>query len=64
MRATYLILRLRVEEENKLYEKRDKSTSVAFKENFIAQVVKFHNKDLKTKLAEKEKSIAKIYSGK
>jgi hypothetical protein len=60
MRATYLILKLRVEEKNKLSEKRAKSSNIAFKENFMTQVAKFHNKDLKTKLAEKEKSMAKI----
>ena len=45
MRAKYLILRLRVEKKNKLSKRRAKSYSIAFKENFMAQVAKLHDRD-------------------
>lgn len=56
----YLIFRLKVENDNKLFRRKAKSSSIAPKVNLMEQVVKFHNKNQKTKLVEKGKIIAKF----
>jgi len=62
MGVKYLILRLKVENDNKLFRKKKKakSSSIAPKVNLMEQVVKFHNKNQKAKLVENGKIIAKL----
>jgi len=55
-------LRLRIEKDNKLFEKRNNSSS-SLKENVMEEVIRSHNKNQK-KFVVKCKRIAKKFNGK
>jgi hypothetical protein len=62
MKIKDLVLRLRIEKDNKLFEKRNNSSS-SLKENVMEEVIRSHNKNQK-KFVVKCKRIAKKFNGK
>ena len=62
MKIKDLVLRLRIEDDNKLFDRRNNSSS-SLKENVMEQVIRSHNKN-QQKFVVKGKIIAKKFNGK